>query len=93
MTSSEADRQCDSQTAMPAALELGRDPTAKGSLFCNGSSSIWLFRSLYVVEAFLCLSVSFWMARGKKVNSNSYSFLLFSHCLNVAGYLKITVDE
>lgn len=84
-------KQRDPQTAMPAALELGKDPIAQSSLFCNNSRSIGLFRGLYAVEALLC----YWFhlrcleIRGR-TRQFSLSLLLISSCLNVAGGLKKT---
>lgn len=47
-------KQRDAQTAMPAALESGKDPVAQSSLFCNNSSSMGLFRGLYAMGSLLC---------------------------------------
>lgn len=83
-------RQCDLQTAVPAALELGKDPNAQSSLFCKNSTSIGLVWGLCVREALLCYLFN---CRCLEIRGKTCPFpcLMFaSSCLNVSGGLQIT---
>lgn len=83
-------KQRDLQTAVPAALELGKDPNSQSSLFCNNSTSTGLFWGLCVREALLCYLFN---CRCLEIRGKTCPFPCFmfaSSCLNMSRGLQIT---